>query len=139
MQFLRSHDECDLGRLTEEQRQKVFEACGPDPSMQLYGRGIRRRMAPMLGGDRRRIELAFSLLFSLPGTPMIQYGDEIGIWDDLSLPERDCARTAMQWSSQPYGGFSTSDESRRADRRRRPRMASAAATSPTSAAIRTRC
>ncbi len=108
VQFLRSHDECDLGRLTEEQRQKVFEACGPDPSMQLYGRGIRRRMAPMLGGDRRRIELAFSLLFSLPGTPMIQYGDEIGIWDDLSLPERDCARTAMQWSSQPYGGFSAS-------------------------------
>jgi maltose alpha-D-glucosyltransferase/alpha-amylase len=108
VQFLRSHDECDLGRLTEEQRQKVFEACGPDPSMQLYGRGIRRRMAAMLGGDRRRIELAFSLLFSLPGTPMIQYGDEIGIWDDLSLPERDCARTAMQWSSQPYGGFSKS-------------------------------
>jgi maltose alpha-D-glucosyltransferase/alpha-amylase len=108
VQFLRSHDECDLGRLTEEQRQKVFEACGPDPSMQLYGRGIRRRMSAMLGGDRRRIELAFSLLFSLPGTPMIQYGDEIGIWDDLSLPERECARTAMQWSSQHYGGFSTS-------------------------------
>ena len=110
VQFLRSHDECDLGRLTEEQRKKVFEACGPDPSMQLYGRGIRRRMSAMLGGDRRRIELAFSLLFSLPGTPMIQYGDEIGIWDDLSLPERECARTAMQWSSQPYGGFSTSEE-----------------------------
>ena len=108
VQFLRSHDECDLGRLTEEQRKKVFEACGPDPSMQLYGRGIRRRFAPMLHGDRRRIELAFSLLFSLPGTPLIQYGDEIGIWDDLSLPERECARTAMQWSSEPYGGFSTS-------------------------------
>jgi maltose alpha-D-glucosyltransferase / alpha-amylase len=110
VQFLRSHDECDLGRLTEEQRQKVFDACGPDPSMQLYGRGIRRRLSAMLGGDRRRIELAFSLLFSLPGTPMIQFGDEIGIWDDLSLPERECARTAMQWSSQPYGGFSTSEK-----------------------------
>jgi maltose alpha-D-glucosyltransferase / alpha-amylase len=110
VQFLRSHDECDLGRLTEEQRQKVFEACGPDPSMQLYGRGIRRRMAPMLKGDRHRIELAFSLLMSLPGTPMLQYGDEIGIWDDLSLPERDCARTAMQWSGDHYGGFSTSDD-----------------------------
>jgi maltose alpha-D-glucosyltransferase/alpha-amylase len=108
VQFLRSHDECDLGRLTEEQRQKVFKACGPDESMQLYGRGIRRRMAPMLKGDRRRIELAFSLLFSLPGTPMLQYGDEIGIWDDLSLPERDCARTAMQWSGDHYGGFSAS-------------------------------
>jgi maltose alpha-D-glucosyltransferase/alpha-amylase len=108
VQFLRSHDECDLGRLTDEQRQKVFEACGPEESMQLYGRGIRRRMAPMLKGDRRRIELAFSLLLSLPGTPMLQYGDEIGIWDDLSLPERECARTAMQWSPDAYGGFSTS-------------------------------
>jgi maltose alpha-D-glucosyltransferase/alpha-amylase len=107
VQFLRSHDECDLGRLTEQQRLKVFEACGPKKNMQLYGRGIRRRMAPMLHGDRRRIELAFSLLFTLPGTPMIQYGDEIGIWDDLTLPERECARTAMQWSGAHYGGFST--------------------------------
>ena len=106
VQFLRSHDECDLGRLTDEQRAKVFAACGPEPNMQLYNRGIRRRMAAMLGGDRRRIELALSLLFTLPGTPMIQYGDEIGIWDDLSLPERECARTAMQWSSGHYGGFS---------------------------------
>jgi maltose alpha-D-glucosyltransferase/alpha-amylase len=108
VQFLRSHDECDLGRLTEEQRQKVFDAFGPDKSMQLYDRGIRRRLAPMLHGDRRRLELAFSLLFTLPGTPMMQYGDEIGIWDDLSLPERECARTAMQWSSEDYGGFSVS-------------------------------
>lgn len=108
VQFLRSHDECDLGRLSDEQRQKVFAACGPDESMQLYGRGIRRRMAPMLKGDKRRIELAMSLLFSLPGTPMLQYGDEIGIWDDLALPERECARTAMQWSDDHYGGFSTS-------------------------------
>jgi maltose alpha-D-glucosyltransferase/alpha-amylase len=107
VQFLRSHDECDLGRLTEEQRQKVFDACGPKKNMQLYGRGIRRRLAPMLRGDRRRLELAFSLLFSLPGTPMMQYGDEIGIWDDLSLPERECARTAMQWSGDEYGGYSS--------------------------------
>jgi maltose alpha-D-glucosyltransferase/alpha-amylase len=110
VQFLRSHDECDLGRLTKQQRQKVFDACGPDESMQLYGRGIRRRMAPMLQGDRRRIELAVSLLLSLPGTPMFQYGDEIGIWDDLSLPERECARTAMQWSGDHYGGFSASEK-----------------------------
>jgi maltose alpha-D-glucosyltransferase/alpha-amylase len=108
VQFLRSHDECDLGRLTDEQRARVFERCGPDKSMQLYNRGIRRRLAPMLGGDRRRLELAFSLLFSLPGTPLIQYGDEIGIWDDLALQERECARTAMQWSNEDYGGFSTS-------------------------------
>jgi len=108
VQFLRSHDECDLGRLTEEQRDKVFAVCGPEPSMQLYNRGIRRRVTPMLQGDRRRVELAFSLLLSLPGTPLLQYGDEIGIWDDLSLPERECTRTAMQWSSEHYGGFSTS-------------------------------
>jgi maltose alpha-D-glucosyltransferase/alpha-amylase len=107
VQFLRSHDECDLGRLSEAQRQKVFDACGPKPEMQLYDRGIRRRLAPMLGGDMRRIHLAFSVLFSLPGTPMIQYGDEIGIWDDLELQERECARTAMQWTEGPYGGFST--------------------------------
>jgi maltose alpha-D-glucosyltransferase/alpha-amylase len=110
VQFLRSHDECDLGRLSDEQRQAVFAACGPDPKMQLYNRGIRRRLAPMLGGDRRRIQLAMSLLFTLPGTPMLQYGDEIGIWDDLSLPERECARTAMQWSADRYGGFSTAEQ-----------------------------
>jgi maltose alpha-D-glucosyltransferase/alpha-amylase len=107
VQFLRSHDEQDLGRLTDEQRQKVFEACAPDEDMQLYDRGVRRRLAPMLHNDRRRMELAFSLLFSLPGTPMMQYGDEIGMGDDLSLPERECARTAMQWTNDPYGGFST--------------------------------
>jgi maltose alpha-D-glucosyltransferase/alpha-amylase len=110
VQFLRSHDECDLGRLTEDQRQKVFEQCAPKREMQLYDRGIRRRLAPMLQGDRRRIELAFSLLFSLPGTPMMQYGDEIGIWDDLSLPERECARIAMQWSGDHYGGYSASEK-----------------------------
>jgi maltose alpha-D-glucosyltransferase/alpha-amylase len=106
VQFLRSHDELDLGRLTEEQRQKVFAAFGPHKRMQLYDRGIRRRLAPMLGNDRKRLELAFSLLFSLPGTPMMQYGDEIGIGDDLRLPERECARTPMQWTSQRHGGFS---------------------------------
>ena len=106
VQFLRSHDELDLGRLTDEQRQKVFDAFGPDPTMQLYDRGIRRRLAPMLGNDRRRLELAFGLLMSLPGTPMLQYGDEIGIGDDLSLPERECARTPMQWTGDPHGGFS---------------------------------
>ena len=110
VQFLRSHDECDLGRLTEDQRQKVFECCGPEKNMQLYDRGIRRRSAAMLNGDRRRMELAFSLLLTLPGTPLMQYGDEIGIWDDLSLPERECARTAMQWSSAHYGGFSLSKD-----------------------------
>jgi len=105
--FLRSHDELDLGRLTRPQRQRVFAAFGPKKEMQLYDRGIRRRLAPMLDNDRRRLELAFSLLFTLPGTPMLQYGDEIGIGEDLTLPERECARTPMQWSSEKNGGFST--------------------------------
>ena len=106
VQFLRSHDELDLGRLSDEQRQKVFDAFGPEKRMQLYNRGIRRRLAPMLGDDRRHLELAFSLLFSLPGTLMMQYGDEIGIGDNLKLPERECARTPMQWTDEPHGGFS---------------------------------
>jgi maltose alpha-D-glucosyltransferase/alpha-amylase len=104
--FLRSHDELDLGRLTESQREKVFNAFGPTKDMQLYDRGIRRRFVPMVNNDRRRIELAYSLLFTLPGTPMLQYGDEIGMGDDLSLPERECARTPMQWSADRNGGFS---------------------------------
>jgi maltose alpha-D-glucosyltransferase / alpha-amylase len=106
VQFLRSHDELDLGRLTLEQRHKVFAAFGAEKRMQLYDRGIRRRLTPMLGNDRRRLELAFSLLFSLPGTPMMQYGDEIGIGDNLRLPERECARTPMQWTAGRHGGFS---------------------------------
>ena len=108
--FLRNHDELDLGRLTERQRQKVFAAFGPDPEMQLYERGIRRRLAPMLDGDRRRLELAYSLLFTLPGSPVIRYGDELGMGDDLKLPERNCARTPMQWSNEPQGGFTDSSK-----------------------------
>ncbi|RWX78892.1 trehalose synthase [Neorhizobium lilium] len=108
--FLRNHDELDLGRLSEKQRQTVFSEFGPDKSMQLYDRGIRRRLAPMLKGDRRRLELAYSLMFSLPGTPVIRYGDEIGMGDDLSLPERNCARTPMQWSTEPQGGFSKNEK-----------------------------
>ena len=108
--FLRNHDELDLGRLTEEQRQRVFECFGPDKEMQLYDRGIRRRLTPMLNGDRRRIELAYSLMFTLPGTPVVRYGDEIGMGDDLKLPERNCARTPMQWSTEPHAGFTKSDK-----------------------------
>jgi maltose alpha-D-glucosyltransferase/alpha-amylase len=107
--FLRNHDELDLGRLTDDQRRRVFEAFGPQPEMQLYGRGIRRRLAPMLGGERRRIELADSLMMTLPGTVVLEYGDEIGMGDDLSLPERNAVRTPMQWSGEPHGGFTKSD------------------------------
>jgi maltose alpha-D-glucosyltransferase/alpha-amylase len=106
--FLRNHDELDLGRLSKTQRETVFAAFGPDPDMQLYQRGIRRRLAPMLQGDRRRIELAYSLMMTLPGTPVIRYGDEIGMGDDLSLPERNSTRTPMQWSTEPIGGFTKS-------------------------------
>jgi maltose alpha-D-glucosyltransferase/alpha-amylase len=109
-QFLRNHDELDLGRLQVEERKAVFAAFGPDPDMQLYDRGIRRRLAPMLGGDRRRIELAYSLMMTLPGTPVIRYGDEIGMGDNLKLPERNCARTPMQWSTEPNAGFTKSDK-----------------------------
>jgi maltose alpha-D-glucosyltransferase / alpha-amylase len=108
--FLRNHDELDLGRLSKTQRETVFAAFGPDADMQLYQRGIRRRLAPMLQGDRRRIELAYSLMMTLPGTPVIRYGDEIGMGDDLSLSERNCARTPMQWSTEPTGGFTKSSK-----------------------------
>src|SRR4051812_45841625 len=107
--FLRNHDELDLGRLDDDQRQRVFDAMAPARTMQLYDRGIRRRLAPMLDGDRRRIEVAYSLLFTLPGTPVIRYGDELGMGDNLRLKERNCARTPMQWSTEPHAGFTRSD------------------------------
>ena len=107
--FLRNHDEVDLSRLTAEQRAEVFAQFGPDENMQLYGRGIRRRLAPMLNNDRRRLELAYALQFSLRGTPVLRYGDEIGMGDDLSLEGRNAIRTPMQWSVLKNGGFSTAD------------------------------
>ena len=106
--FLRNHDELDLGRLSEQERQMAFAAFGPEEEMQLYGRGIRRRLAPMLG-DRRHEELAYSMLFSLPGSPVIRYGDELRMGDDLSLEGRDAVRTPMQWANEPNGGFSIAE------------------------------
>ncbi|MEX2536534.1 MAG: alpha-amylase family protein [Trueperaceae bacterium] len=108
-QFLRNHDELDLGRLSDERREEVFARFAPEESMQLYRRGIRRRLAPMMG-DRRREELAYSLIFSLPGSPVIRYGDEIGMGDDMRLDERDAVRTPMQWSNESQAGFSTNQE-----------------------------
>jgi maltose alpha-D-glucosyltransferase / alpha-amylase len=105
-------DEVDLGRLTPEERQDVFAAFGPDPDMQLYHRGIRRRLAPMLDGDRRRLEMAYSLQFTMPGTPVIRYGDEIGMGENLALPERGAIRTPMQWDDTRNAGFSAADPSR---------------------------
>jgi maltose alpha-D-glucosyltransferase / alpha-amylase len=104
--FLRSHDELDLGRLSDGEREEVFRAFGPQEHMQLYGRGLRRRLAPMLDNDRRRLELAHSLMLTLPGTPVLRYGDEIGMGDDLTLPARESVRTPMQWDGSANGGFS---------------------------------
>lgn len=110
--FLRHHDELNLSRLTKEQRQQVFAAFGPDKNMQVYDRGLRRRLAPMLGNDQRRIRLAWSLMFSLPGAPLIYYGEEIGMGEDLGQPERMAVRTPMQWTPYDYGGFSSAPQDR---------------------------
>jgi maltose alpha-D-glucosyltransferase/alpha-amylase len=108
--FLRNHDEVDLSQLTEAERQDVFAAFGPDRRHQLYGRGIRRRLATMLDGGQRRLRMAHSLQFTMPGTPILRYGDEIGMGEDLRLPERDAIRTPMQWSATANAGFSTAAE-----------------------------
>ena len=109
--FVRNHDELTLDKLTDTQRQEVFEAFGPDPDMQLFGRGLRWRLPTMLGGDRDRIRMVYSLLFSLPGTPVLFYGEEIGMGEDLRADGRLAVRTPMQWSPGPGGGFSTAEES----------------------------
>jgi maltose alpha-D-glucosyltransferase/alpha-amylase len=110
--FLRNHDEIDLSRLTAEQREDVFAQFGPDEDMRLYDRGIRRRLAPMLGNDRDRLELAYSLQFTLRGTPVLRYGEEIGMGEDLTQPGRYAIRTPMQWSYAPNGGFSDAEPTR---------------------------
>lgn len=104
--FLRNHDELDLGRLSDAEREEAFDAFAPDPGMRIYDRGIRRRLAPMLGGDRRRIAMAQSLMLALPGTPVFWYGEEIGMGDNLDLSERDSVRTPMQWNEEATAGFS---------------------------------
>lgn len=109
--FLRNHDELDLGRLSDRDRNFVYRHFAPEEGMRLYHRGIRRRLAPMLG-DRRRIEMAYSLILTLPGTPVIRYGSEIGMGEDLQLTERNCVRTPMQWSNSANAGFSCADASR---------------------------
>jgi len=108
--FLRTHDELDLARLTDDERQEVFAKFGPEPRMQLYNRGIRRRTAPMLGNDRQKLELAHSLILTLPGTPVFRNGDEIGMGENLELHERDAIRTPMQWANAKNAGFSPADK-----------------------------
>jgi trehalose synthase len=110
--FVRNHDELTLDQLTEKERGEVFAAFGPDPDMQLFGRGLRRRLPPMLDGDAQRIRCVYSLLFSLPGTPVLFYGEEIGMGENLDVPGRLSVRTPMQWSDDPNGGFSSVRPSR---------------------------
>ena len=109
---MRNHDELTLDKLSDEERQEVFAAFGPEEDMQIYGRGLRRRLPPMLDGDPRRLRMVYSLLFSLPGTPVLFYGEEIGMGENLAAEGRMAVRTPMQWTSGRNGGFSTAPPSR---------------------------
>jgi glycosidase len=105
--FMRNHDELTLDKLTLSQREEVFAAFGPKPGMQMYGHGLRRRTATMLGGDGPRLRMAWSLMLALPGTPVMFMGDEIGMGEQLSIPDRYAVRVPMHWSPDRNGGFST--------------------------------
>jgi maltose alpha-D-glucosyltransferase / alpha-amylase len=108
--FCRHHDELNLGDLAEAERDEIFAAFAPEETHRVYGRGIRRRLAPMLGNDPRRIRLVLALTLALPGTPVLLYGDELGMGEDLSLHGRLAVRSPMQWSARPNGGFSRAGE-----------------------------
>ena len=108
--FVRNHDELTLDKLSDDERQEVFAAFGPEEELQLYGRGLRRRLPTMLGGDQRRIRMVYSLAFSLPGTPVLFYGEEIGMAENLGIDGRYSVRAPMQWTDEPNGGFTTADE-----------------------------
>ena len=109
--FLRNHDELTLEMVTDEERDYLWDEYARNPAARL-NLGIRRRLAPLLEGDRRRIELMNVLLMSLPGSPFVYYGDEIGMGDDIRLGDRHGVRTPMQWSHAPNGGFSTAEPER---------------------------
>jgi trehalose synthase len=106
--FLKNHDEANMGRLTPGEQEEVFDAMAPSESMRLFGRGMRRRIPTMLG-DRRKIRMAYSLMFSLPGTPVLFYGEEIGMGENLEVEGRLAVRTPMQWMDTPTGGFTTAE------------------------------
>jgi len=109
--FLRNHDEMGLEMVTEEEKDYLFKAYANDPHSKL-NLGIRRRLAPLLNNDRRKIELLYTILFSLPGTPVIYYGDEIGMGDNVYLGDRFGVRTPMQWSLNLNAGFSSANPQR---------------------------
>lgn len=104
--FIRNHDEWSLDKLTEAERQEVFRAFGPKPDMQLFGRGLRRRLPTMMDGDQARLRMAYSLMFALPGAPVLFYGEEIGMAENLEIEGRMSVRSPMQWSDRENGGFS---------------------------------
>lgn len=108
--FLRNHDELTLEMVTDDERAFLWGHYAPDRSMR-KNIGIRRRLAPLLNGDRRKVELLHALLLSLPGSPFLYYGDEIGMGDIHNLEDRDGVRTPMQWDATPGAGFSTGDPS----------------------------
>jgi maltose alpha-D-glucosyltransferase / alpha-amylase len=107
--FIRHHDELNLEMLSEQEREEVFNEYAPDKTMRLFGHGIRRRLPPMFKGDRKQIELIYCIMFSMPGLPLINYGEEIAMGDDLTLKGRDSVRTVMQWDDSPNGGFSPAE------------------------------
>jgi maltose alpha-D-glucosyltransferase/alpha-amylase len=109
--FLRNHDELTLEMVTDEERDYMYQVYATDPQARLNV-GIRRRLAPLVENSRRRIELLNSMLFSFPGTPIVYYGDEIGMGDNIYLGDRNGVRTPMQWSSDRNGGFSRADPAR---------------------------
>jgi maltose alpha-D-glucosyltransferase/alpha-amylase len=106
LHFLRHHDELNVKLLRKKDQEKVLDVFAPEEAMRIYGFGIRRRLAPLMDNDPQRLELAYSLLFSMPGAQMVRYGDDIGMGDDLSLEGRTSVRTPMQWSPTVNGGFS---------------------------------
>jgi trehalose synthase len=111
--FIRNHDELTLDQLSDDERAEVFAAFGPDESMQLFGRGLRRRLPTMLDGDQQRIRMVYSLLFSLPGTPVLFYGEEIGMGENLDIDGRLSVRTPMQWTNdEGTAGFTSVPSSR---------------------------
>ena len=110
--FARNHDELTLDKLSGAERLDVFQAFGPDEGMQVYGRGLRRRLPTMLDGDQLRLRMVYSLMLSLPGTPTLFYGEEIGMAENLELPGRMAVRTPMQWRPGATGGFSSVDDPR---------------------------
>ena len=105
--FVRNHDELTLDQLTESERHEVFAAFGPEPRHQVFDRGLRRRLPPMLDGDGDRLRMVYSLMFSLPGTPALYYGEEIGMAENPEIEGRMAVRTPMQWTPAEGGGFST--------------------------------